>query len=169
MNLDNNALLKSAGIGAGVALVLSLLTLIPLVGIACCCLIWVAYVGTGGLYGVFARQNGASIEPGPMALGGAIAAAVAGIVRGIVGGIVSLVGVASGSAMQAMQQLSDAGIDVPPEVYQMYAGGAGIGILAALMQICFGIFLGAVLGAIGGAIYGATQRSSAPPPAPAAM
>jgi len=169
VNLDNNALLKSAGIGAGAALVLVLLTMIPIVGIVCCCVLYLGYAGIGVLYGVFAKQNGATVEPGSMALGGAIAAAVAGFVQGIVNGIVSFIGLQSGGTVQQLQQLyQQMGIDVPPQTYQMLQA-PGMGLAAAAFGICFGLFIGAILGAIGGAIYGATQRNNAPPPAPAAM
>lgn len=166
-NLNSSALLKAAGIGAGAVLVLSLLSQIPVVGIACCCVLYLGYAGIGALYGVFVRQDGMAVEPGPLALGGAIAAAVAGVIQGLVGGIISFIGLSSGNTIAQMQQIYDQmGVDVPPEIYQMYSG-AGMGVAAVAIGLCFSIIIGAILGAIGGAIYGATQRNSAPPAAPA--
>jgi hypothetical protein len=162
MKLDSNALLKSAGIGAGAMLVLTLLAQIPLVGIACCCLIWLGYAGIGALYGVFARQNGALISAGPIALGGALAAAIAGVVQGIISGIVTLVFTSADMMTQTLVQLQQQGIDIPPEMYDVYTSGV-MGPLAAVMGICMAIVFGAVLGAIGGAIYGATQSGKGTP------
>lgn len=166
MKLDNNALLKAAGIGAGAMVVLSLLSQIPIVGLACCCLVWLGYAGVGALYGYFARQNGMMIEAGPIALGGAIAAAIAGVAQGLVSGIISLIFTTGDAMAQALTQLEASGIDVPPEMASMYTG-ATFGIFALFMGLCFSIVIGAVLGAVGGAIYGATQRDTLPPPPPA--
>lgn len=167
MKLDTNALLKSAGIGAGAMLVLTLLAQIPFVGIACCCLIWLGYVGIGALYGVFARKNGALISAGPVALGGALAAAIAGVVQGIISGIVALVTTSAGMMTETLSQLQQQGIDIPPEMYQVYTSAA-IGPAAAVMGICMAIVIGGIMGAIGGAIYGATQGGKAAP-APAVV
>jgi hypothetical protein len=162
MKLDGNALLKSAGIGAAAMLVLTLLTQIPFVGIACCCLIWLGYAGVGALYGVFARQNGALISAGPVALGGALAAAIAGVVQGIISGIVTLIFTSADMMTQTLMQLQQQGIDIPPEMYDFYASGA-MGPAAAVVGLCMAIVIGAVLGAIGGAIYGATQSGKGAP------
>lgn len=175
MNLDNNALFKAAGIGAAAVLVLTLLSQIPLVGIACCCVLWLSYLGIGALYGVFAKQNGALISAGPLALGGALAAAIAGIVQGIISSIVSLLFTSEAAMAEALAQLEAQGMEVPPEMLELYTG-TGFGIASALIGICMALFIGAILGAIGGAIYGATQQGrgpvapayeSAPPPPPA--
>jgi hypothetical protein len=142
--------------------VLTLLTQIPFVGIACCCLIWLGYAGVGALYGVFARQNGALVSAGPVALGGAIAAAIAGVVQGIINGIVTLVFASSGMMAQTLTQLQQQGFDIPPEMAQFYSSAA-IGPAAAVVSVCMAIVIGAVLGAIGGAIYGATQGGKGAP------
>lgn len=162
MGLNTNALLKAAGIGAAAMVVLTLLTFIPLLGIVCCCLLYLGYAGVGALYGHFAKQNAALTGAGSAALGGAVAAAIAGLVYGIVNGAIFLVISATGGMVSYLQQLEGLGFDVPPEVAQLYAGTGG-GLLVAALSICWGIVIGAVLGAIGGAIYGATQKGSTAP------
>lgn len=167
MKLNNNALWKAAGIGAAAALVLSLLNQIPLIGLLFCCLLWVAYAVIGALYGVFEKQNTGITSAGSAALGGAIAAGIAGIVQGIVGAIASAITLSGDTMTQALAQLEAQGMDIPPEMYDIYANmGPGVGILGGLIGLCFTLIIGAVLGAIGGAIYGATQKPSVPPAAP---
>ena len=167
MNLDNNALLKSAGIGAAAVIVLSVLTQIPAVGLVCCCLLLLAYGGIGALYGYFAHRNGSALTGGSAALGGAIAAGIAGIAQGIVSAIVTLVVMPGNAATAAaIAQLEAQGFDVPPEVAQLYSS-TGFGALGAVLGVCFTLIVGAILGAIGGAIYGSTQRNAPPPAMPA--
>lgn len=165
MKLDNNALLKAAGIGAGAMVVLSLLGQIPIVGLVCCCLVWLGYAGIGVLYGVFAKQNGMQIEAGPIALGGALAAAIAGVAQGLISGIISLIFTSGDAMAQAFTQLEASGVDVPPEMMNLYTG-ASFGILVLFIGLCFSVVFGAALGAIGGAIYGAVQRDTLPPAPP---
>ena len=163
MQLDNSALLKATGVGAAVVLVLTLLSQIPLLGLVFCCVLWLGYVGIGALYGVFARRGGAMFSAGPLALGGAIAAGLSGIVQGIISSIISLAFTSEAAVAEALAQLEAQGMEVPPEMLELYTG-TGFGIASALFAICFSFFIAAILGAIGGAIYGATQRSAAPPP-----
>ena len=152
-NLNTSALMKAGGIGIGAIIVLNLLGLIPIVGIACCCLGWLAYVGVGALYGLFAKQDGTPVDTAQFAIGGAIAGAAMGLVGGIVNGITSAI--FGGAAMaDAMAQLQGQGIDVPPELM----GGATVGIGAILLGVCFAFVFAAVLGAAGGAIYAATAK-----------
>jgi hypothetical protein len=162
MKLDTTALWKSAAIAAGGGLVLALLKLIPLVGIVCCCLLWLGYAGAGVLYGVFAKQ-GEGVDAGSGALGGAIAGAAAGLLAGIVGAISTLI-VGTAGAMSALYQLEDQGIDIPPEMYNMYSSGA-VGPLGAVTSLCGSFIFAAILGAIGGVIYGATQKDKGETPA----
>lgn len=165
MSLDSNALLKSAGIGAGAMFVLALLAQVPLVGLVCCCLIFLGYAGVGAGYGYFVKQNEGEINPGSFALGGAIAAAIAGIVQGVISGIAALI-IGTGSTAASLAQLEAQGIDIPPEMYDLYAG-AGAGAVGALTSICCAFIIAAVLGAIGGAIYGAVVKDKDVPEAPA--
>ncbi len=173
MNLNNRALTRAIGIGAGAIFVLSLIAQIPFVGLLCCCLIWLAYIGVGALYPYFAQRDGTPVTGGQAALGGAIAAAVAGLVQGIVSAVASLLFASADTVTQSLQQLEQSGLEVPPEMYDMYANGlgAGVGIAAALVAICFSLVIGAILGAIGGAIYNGVRGNRAPvappPPPPA--
>jgi hypothetical protein len=137
-----------------------LLAQIPLVGIACCCVLYLGYAGVGVLYGVFAKKNGTPISAGPVALGGAIAAAIAGFVGGVVSGIFALLAVSAGAMADVLTQLEAQGFDVPPELAGLYAG-TGMGVAGAVLGVCMTLIIGAILGAIGGAIYGGTQKSAA--------
>ena len=163
MNLDTKSLMRAGGIGAGVVVVLSLLGIIPLVGVVCCCLVFLAYGGIGAGYGYFTMQEGNPSDPGQFAIGGAIAAAAASVIAGIVNAIVQLIlttlGIGIGSAA-ALSQLE--GLDLPPEVASQFAASAGFSLMGAIVGICVGFFIAAALGAIGGAIYGSTQQNRAP-------
>jgi hypothetical protein len=156
MKLDTSALWKSAAIAAGGGLVLALLKLIPIAGVVCCCLLWLGYAGAGVLYGVFAKQGENGVDAGSGALGGAIAGAAAGLMAGIVGSITTLI-IGTSSATAALYQLEDQGVDVPPQMFDMYTSGAA-GPLGAVMSLCGAFIFAAILGAIGGVIYGATQK-----------
>jgi hypothetical protein len=99
-------------------------------------------------------------------VGGAIAAGIAGLVRGIIGGIVSMVFTSSADLAASFATLEQAGIDVPPEAYDMLgsAGGtAGVSIIGIITGICGALIFGAILGAIGAAIYSSTQKDKATP------
>ncbi len=161
MKLDTSALLKAGGIGAAAMLVLTLMSLIPIVGFVCCCLLYLGFAGVGVLYGVFAKQSGSPLGAGPGALGGAVSAAIAGLVQGIVSGVATLIMAGAGMMANYLSQVETMGYDIPPELYDFYASSA-FGIIAALFSICWGVIIGAILGAVGGAIYGATQQSSTP-------
>lgn len=161
MSLDTNALLKAAGIGAAALLVLTLLAQIPLVGIVCCCLAYLAFAAIGAGYGFFVRKNGGVVTVGGGALGGAIAGAIAGVVQGLISGIASLILTTPAAMAQALDQLRSMGYDVPPEVAQFYTT-AGAGVASIFIGICWGFIVAAILGAIGGAIYAATTQNQPP-------
>ncbi len=163
--LDTNALLKAVGIGVGGILVLTLLSQIPLVGIACCCLVYLGYVGAGALYGLFAVRNGAAADAGSFALGGGITGAAAGLVGGIVSALVALIFTSAATITSSLQQLEQLGYDVPPEVYDLYSSGGGTGLMAlgGVLGVCIGMIIAAALGAIGGAIYAAMARNRGTP------
>jgi hypothetical protein len=161
--LDTNALIKSAGIGAVVTLALAIITnaaglvspQLALLSIVCCCVAYLFFVAIGAGYALFAKQNGKPMEPGPMALGGAIAALIAGVVMGIVNTIATLV---FGAQMitQTMTQFQTA--DVPAG---MMEGSMAVGLMIGL---CLVLIFSAGFGAAGGAIYAAVtkERPSAP-------
>lgn len=174
MNLDNRALLRSAGIGAAALAILGLLANVPVVGLICCCLLPFGYIGVGASYPYFAGRNltgPTMLTTGGAALGGGIAAAIAGLVQGIVSGIASMLFFSSAGGTQAyIDSLEAAGVEVPPEYASMLASG-GLGAGSILGAMCFGLVIGLVLGAIGGLIYnsmrpaGGTLPPAAPPPA----
>lgn len=163
--LDTNALLKAAGIGAGAALLLALAANVPFVGIACCCLVYIAYGGVGALYGYFAKQNGREINAGQFALGGALAALIASFGAGLVNSIVTLA-FGSSSVSQVLTLYEEMGIDVPPEIYDMYSNGGGMGfiVVGLIFGLCLAAIVAAGLGAAGGAIYGAVDKGDSPKP-----
>ena len=161
MSLDTNALLKAAGIGAAALLVLSLLAQIPLLGVVCCCIAYLAFIAVGAGYGFFARKNGGMLTVGGSALGGAIAGAIAGVVQGLIGGLAALIFAAPATMAQTLDQLRSMGYDVPPEVAQLYST-AGVGVIGIFASICWGFFIAAILGAIGGAIYAVATQNQPP-------
>jgi hypothetical protein len=169
-SLNTSALMKAAGIGAGVLLLLTLVTQamsfasiymtyanptgdlstvspLSLVVTCCGCIVYLLYGGVGALYAHFAAQDGQS-DVGMAALGGALAAAIDGLVIGIVGAILGIV--SSAVVMPMMMP------DLDPESAALMAGvGLMGGIIGSIIGICMSLGIGAVLGAIGGAIYAA--------------
>jgi len=150
------ASLKAGAIGAGAAVILALIGLIPCAG----CFTWILglllYVGVGALAAYW-------LPPVRTAGGGAGAGALAGVIAAIIGGIVNMiiavirVAIAGPHTMatqippDVMRQLMEAGID--PSIF-MGLGGALIG-----GSICCGVGLviAAVLGAVGGLIFAAAK------------
>jgi hypothetical protein len=152
MNFDNNALMKSAGIGAGAGFLIALFVQIPFVVVACCCIGWVIWAAVGASYGMFVEQNGGALDMGGLAAGGAVAGAVGGIVRGIVSGIITAILTALGIGMDTaaqLAQLQEAGI--PPEMYGLVQGGGTV--IGIIVAICFTLVLTAIFGALGGVAY----------------
>lgn len=151
--------LKAGLIGAGIVLVLTLLSQIPTVGCVCCGLSWLAYAGIGALAGFF-------LTPPRAAGTGAGAGAIAGLISGAVGGIVWIIIMAiqvavtgTGDIMsaidpQTMRQLLELGID--PEIFGSFSG-VGVVAIAGGMCCLTGLAVGAGLGAAGGAIFAAAK------------
>jgi hypothetical protein len=160
--------LKAGLIGLGILVVLSLLSLIPIMGLCVIPLRWITYIGVGVLAGSYMLPPR---ESGDAAKDGAMAGAVAAAGGGFVGLIISLIQGATGGAMQfteimqqlppeAMQGLRDLG--VTPEMLTGVGGGAAaLGGAAVCGSVCCvgGILFAAISGAIGGAVY-ASMKSS---------
>ncbi len=162
MKLDTNALLKAGGIGLGGGLVLGLASQVPLVGLLCCCLVPIAWVGAGVLYGLFAKNNDTEINAGQFAIGGAIAGLAAGVGTSIINIIASSIVLMTSDISDLMSIYTDLGIDLPPEMLDVYANGGGTGyaILGVVMVMCGMVFFAAAAGAIGGAAYGGIVGSN---------
>jgi len=150
------ASLKAGAIGAGVAVVLALISLIPCVG----CFTWILglllYIGVGALAAYWlppVRTAGGGAGAG--ALAGVIAAIIGGIVNMIIGAVrVAIVGpqtMATQIPPDTMRQLAEVGVD--PTIFMGF-GGVLIG-----GSICcvIGLVIAAVLGAIGGVIFAAVK------------
>ena len=160
--------LKAGLIGLGILVVLSLLSLIPIMGLCVIPLRWITYIGVGVLAASYILPPR---ETGPAAKDGAMAASVAAAGGGFVGLIISLIQGATGGAMQfteimqqlppeAIQGLQDLGIT--PEMLTGAGGGAAaIGGVAVCGSVCCvgGIVFAAILGAVGGAIYASVKSS----------
>ena len=145
MNLNSGSLMKAAGIGAGVGIVLGLLGLIPILGIVFACLGFFVPVGVGALYAFFTAQDGETLENGPAAAGGAVSALVAGLVAGVFN---LVVGAVVGSATGAFSQFGDLGLGADEA-----AAVAGFAVVGGIIGLCVGIVIAAALGAIGAVIY----------------
>jgi hypothetical protein len=154
MTMQNG--LKAGLVGAGVAVVLTLIGLIPIPCLSCFTgiLTLILWVGVGVLAGYFGNQTNPMQTSGQAAQAGAVAGAIAALGGGLIQTIVSIIRVATGGAVQALSQISpeqlrqlrDAGVD--PAIL----GGAG-GIAAIVGCCCIiGPLLAAALGAGGGAL-----------------
>jgi hypothetical protein len=145
--------LKAGGIGAAVAVVLTLLGLIPVVGCCTFVLTLVLWVAVGVLAGYLGRSNPTQTA-GDAAKAGAVAGAITALAGGLVQTVVSLIQLATGGTVQAMSQ-------IPPEqlrqlremgVDPALLGGAG-GIAAVVGCCCIAApLVAAALGAGGGAL-----------------
>ncbi|MCP4424760.1 MAG: hypothetical protein GY803_09730 [Chloroflexi bacterium] len=137
-NLHMPSVLKAAGISAGVAVLLGLLSLIPVVGgfIAICFLCGgiLIPVAAGMLYGYFAPGEE---DTQTAAIGGALAGGAGGILLAVFSAI-------SGGVSAGLQEGIGGGL----------AAGAMGGVMTAL---CFGVF-GFILGGIGGVIWPTVQN-----------
>ncbi len=160
--------LRAGLIGIGILVVLSLLGLIPIVGLCVIPLRWITYIVVGVLA---ASSMMPPREPGPAAKDGALAGAVAAAGGGFVGLIIGLFQGSATGAFQldevlrqlppdAIQGLRDLGIT--PEMLTGAGGGAAaLGGAAVCGSMCClgGIVFAAILGAIGGAIYASVKQS----------
>lgn len=131
--IDVPSVLKAGGISAGVAVVLGILGLIPVIGpfIGICFLCggFLIPVAAGMLYGYFAPGKE---DMATSAIGGALAGGAGGIILAVFSAVTGAIGT-------TMQEGLGGGL----------AAGASSGIFGAL---CLGIF-GFILGAIGGVIW----------------
>lgn len=137
-NIDMQSVLKAGGASAGLAIVLSLLSLIPVIGpvIGICFLCGgiLIPIGAGMLYGYFAPGEE---DTSTAAIGGSLAGGAGGILLAIFSAI-------SGSVVTGLQEGVGSGL----------MAGLGSGIF---VSICFGI-MGFILGAIGGVLWPLVQQ-----------
>ena len=145
--------LKAGAIGAAVAVVLTLLGLIPVVGCCTFVLTLVLWVAVGVLAGYFGRSNPAQTA-GEAAKAGAVAGVITALAGGVVQTVISLIQLALGGTVRTLSQ-------IPPEqlrqlremgVDPSLLGGAG-GIVALVGCCCIAApLVAAALGAGGGAL-----------------
>jgi hypothetical protein len=162
--------LKAGLVGAGVMIVIGLVSLIPVLGCISLPLEWLAYIAIGALAGYWlapVRQAGQGAGQG------ALAGLIAGFVSGIVRTLLAPASLAlSGGPQAIISQL-------PPESLQAFRSAGvdpstffGPGMLAGFTAVCClpaGLLLGAALGALGGLIYAsASPGTASTPPPPAA-
>jgi len=148
--------LKAGAIGAVIAIVLTLVSAIPVPFLGCCTglLTLIVWIGVGVLAGYFGSRTNPMQTGGDAAKAGAIAGVIAALGGGLVQTIIAIIQMAIGGTVQALSQippdqlrmLEDTGID------PTLLGGAG-GIAAVIGCCCImGPLLAAGLGAAGGAI-----------------
>jgi hypothetical protein len=154
----NQPWLRAGLIGAGVLIIVNLLSLIPAFGAIALPLQPVALAGAGALAASF-------MLPRREAGRGAGQGALAGLMAGLVGGITLVITAgagfsAAGGAQSVIGQL-------PPEILQQYQQ-AGInpaaifspGMMTAVAALCClpsTLVMGGLLGALGGLIYAAAK------------
>ena len=165
--MTGQAGLKAGLIGAGVLLLLALLSLLPslvpalgILGCACCGLDLLAYVGAGVLAGFFLtapRTGGTGAGAG--ALAGVIAGVGYGVGQGITNVILQATGISAQQTQDVLQLLEETGLCGPGMAPLPVAYGTGwSSTILGIVVCCFGsLGIGAALGAIGGAIFGAVK------------
>ena len=144
--------LKAGLIGAAVLIVLSLFSIIPIVGFVACILMLLAYIGIGVLAAYWMPPLR---EAGAAAGQGALAATLAAFIGGIANTIVSTIQwslvdastVLDQMPAESIQQMQEAGLD--PTMFT----GPGVGAICGSVCCLVGLILAAILGAVGGAIF----------------
>ncbi len=155
----SNPGVKAGLVGAAVAVLLSLLRLVPCVGCIASILGLVLYVGAGVLAAYW-------LTPPRTTGDGAGAGAVAGLITALAGGVVSVVvgaiqfimmggqaAVMSQIQPESLRQLEQAGID--PKIFVSLGGIVGIEATCCVA----GLVIAAVLGAIGGMIMASAKSN----------
>ena len=155
----SNAGLKAGLVGAAVAVVLSLMSLVPCIGCIAPILGLAAYVGAGVLAAYW-------LTPPRTAGDGAGAGAIAGLITALAGGVVNMIvgaaqfAIAGGPAAimrdippESLRELERAGID--PSLFVSMGGVIGIGAVCCVG----GLVIAAVLGAIGGMIMASAKSN----------
>ena len=155
----SNPGVKAGLVGAAVAVLLSLLRLVPCVGCIASILGLALYVGAGVLAAYW-------LTPPRAAGDGAGAGAIAGVITALVGGVVSIiVGAAQFAIMggpaavmrnippESLRELERAGID--PRMFVSIGGVIGIEATCCVA----GLVIAAVLGAIGGMIMASAKSN----------
>ena len=159
--MNGNAMLKPAVMGA---LVIGVLSGLPVVGLGnCCCCAWIV---SGGLVAAYLLQSNTR-EPITMGDG-----ALVGLLAGIFGAVVNLVvsvpmNLLMGPFQQRMlRQFADSQPDLPDNVRQIFdnVGGRGVGIVGALLAFVMMLVLGAIFASLGG-LLGAFFFKKKPAPA----
>ncbi len=156
--------LKAGLIGAGILVVLALVSIIPFAGLCVVPLRWIAYIVIGIMaasYMTPPREAGKAAGQG--ALAGMVAAAVGGIVSMVIsviqvsifGGAQQMTDIVRQIPPEVMQQLRDAGIPVRELLSSGTPAGVGLGSAALCSSVCCmgGIAFAAALAALGAAIY----------------
>lgn len=160
--------LKAGGIGAAVAVLLTLLGLIPFVG--CCTLIltFVLWIGVGVLAGYFGSKTNPMQTAGEAAQAGAVAGVITALAGGLVQTVIGAIQIALGGTAQALsqippeqlKQLRDVGVDPT-----LLSGAGGIGAIVVCCCL-IGPLLAAALGAGGGALAPSFFKRTPPPAQP---
>lgn len=181
-SLNTHAMMKAAGIGAGVIFIIVLLNqvvgaatmmnyysnpssdtslLLGVSGLAICfsCASYLFFGAVGAMYGWFDQRDEGTVEIGMTALGGAITAAITGIFYGIVGMIFNMIAALFLYPMLMPDQDAASAI---------FAGGFSLvtSLVSGLGWTCAAVLIGALLGAIGGAVYAAVAGNRAPNASP---
>ena len=148
--------LKAGGIGAAVAVLLTLIGIIPIPFLSCCLFLFtlVLWFGVGVLAGYFGNKANPMQTGGQAAQAGAVASVITALAGGLVQTVIAGIQMAIGGTAQALsqippdqlQQLRDAGLD--PAIF---AGAGGLGFIFLCCCI-IGPLLAAALGAGGGAV-----------------
>jgi hypothetical protein len=154
----NRPWLRAGLIGAGILVVVNLLSLIPIIATCSWLIELAALAGVGALaaYYIPPRREG-----GPAAGQGALAGLVAGVIAGIVATILAPVSFATSGGTAAVlnslppetvQQLSQSGFDLATVV-----NAGTVATMTALCCLPGGLIVGAILGALGGLVYAAVK------------
>jgi len=169
--MNGNAMLKPALWGA---LVIGILSGLPLVGAGnCCCCLWVV---SGGMLAAYLLQNN---TPSPITMGdGALVGLLAGLMSSLVNLVVSvpmtlIMGPVQQRLLQGLfRRLSELNPEMPDQSRQIFdnMGGGGLGIVAIVFGFFMWLVLGAVFATLGGLLgaffFKKKDVPAQPPPVP---
>ena len=146
--------LKAGGIGAAVAVVLTLLGQISFLGCCTFILTFVLWIGVGVLAGYLGSKTNPMQTAGEAAQSGAVAGVITALAGGLIATIISAIQLALGGTAQVLSQIPPEQLRQLREVGVDPAILGGVGGVAAIVGCCciVGPLLAAALGAGGGAL-----------------
>jgi hypothetical protein len=159
------SMLRATLLGGAAFGLLGATPIVSLLNCACCSLVVGAGVFAAFLYSRDCRGQGAAFAPGSGAIVGLVAGMFYALTSTIVSGLLQWL--FGGSVEEALEQMEQLGVEVPPEAegFVEFVSQASP-LLLLFVGFCFWLLVAAVFSTVGGLIGGAVFKVE--PPAPGA-